>query len=62
MPIRAFIFHDLCIYHVTTALHIASVFGIFHENKIINVYVEFGKYHGINFYSIMFYEIVLRIT
>ena len=35
--------------------------GIFHENKIINVPVEFDKYHGINFYSMMFYEIVRRI-
>ena len=35
--------------------------GIFHENKMINVPVEFDKYHGINFYSMMFYEIVRRI-
>ena len=35
--------------------------GIFHENKMINVPVEFEKYHGINFYSMMFYEIVRRI-
>ena len=29
---------------------------------MINVPVEFDKYHGINFYSMMFYEIVRRIS